>query len=736
MSLFRRLRDLFASAAESIITSEEDEAGPPCAERLSAPRARPFLRQLVKDYRRQSFRGRIFGGQFNPSEHEVGSAILELAPELQVECAVEISARVAGSGGVFAISSPEGPMKALLGRLYRRKLPFKTADFEAILESLERGFRFRNFNHGDYPLTGLLGRVEAAYEDHPIPDELDPHLKWLRDKLCQPNHPYSEDLRVVNRIENLLRYRAFDVGESDEETAPAAVDAWTSRLSEIFGSQPPDQRRKWYRPLAHWNQASSSSPSRKFRNEAASMIREIGEDDFQNLALEVLAAVGKTGPDEVTKSVIFEHVEDRSLVHDRYADHLRGLIWYCVEVPSNELISRLAEVAERCYRKIPNLGPRCPKIANACVVALGEIALPEAIGQLTRLKNSVGYVSARKQVERAIERAGKVKGLSISELEELAVPTLGLAGPGRYEVPVGADYTARITFAGPEEVAIRWENADGKSRTSVPKVLTSEEGTAAEVKRLRALVREIKSQLTGQEKRIESLLLFDPSWSFEDWNTRYLDHPLLAVLVRRLLWSVTSDDEHVTVCPLEGRLLDVDGHQIDTPQSADRVRLWHPVEADEAEIEAWRGFFDRHGVTQPFQQVLRDRYRLDGIEPSGESLGERFAGHRIRQAKFVALCRQRRWQYQVMGEWDSANTPTLSLPEHGLTVEFDVDPAPERSSSEYGVHLQLITGGWRVCRSPGEGAVRLETVPARVVSEVMRDLNLFVSVCGIADESD
>lgn len=102
----------------------------------------------------------------------------------------------------------------------------------------------------------------------------------------------------------------------------------------------------------------------------------------------------------------------------------------------------------------------------------------------------------------------------------------------------------------------------------------------------------------------------------------------------------------------------------------------------------------------------------------------------MRQHQLAALFRERGWTYRLMGGFDSANTPTKQLTDYGLVVELDVHVPEDAQTSDAGIYLQVTTGGVRFLR--GQAAVALADVPGRCFSEVMRDIDLFVSAAPIA----
>src|SRR6185369_1360113 len=120
-------------------------------------------------------------------------------------------------------------------------------------------------------------------------------------------------------------------------------------------------------------------------------------------------------------------------------------------------------------------------------------------------------------------------------------------------------------------------------------------------------------------------------------------------------------------------------------------------------------------------------YRLTDAERATGTYSNRFAAQILKQHQLAALCTQRGWRYKLQGQWDSHNVPFLPVPEHGLRIELMVDPFAEDEVSPTYVYLYVATDYVRFFGDPGE--LPLADVPPRAFSELMRDVDLFVSVC-------
>jgi hypothetical protein len=149
-------------------------------------------------------------------------------------------------------------------------------------------------------------------------------------------------------------------------------------------------------------------------------------------------------------------------------------------------------------------------------------------------------------------------------------------------------------------------------------------------------------------------------------------------------------------------------------------------------------------VVQPFKQAHREIYLLTDAERNTRTYSNRFAAHVLRQHQFAQLCIARGWKYRLMGGFDSHNTPTLVLPRWNLAAEFWVEgPGNDDGMTPSGIYVHVLTDQVRFRRLRDDGAlpqerlneaVALQEVPPIVLSEVMRDVDLFVGVASVGND--
>jgi hypothetical protein len=335
------------------------------------------------------------------------------------------------------------------------------------------------------------------------------------------------------------------------------------------------------------------------------------------------------------------------------------------------------------------------------------------------------------------------------EIEELAVPAYGLTGVGHAEHRLG-EATAVLGVQGTKAV-LTWHNASGNPVRTVPAAVRRDH--PEELKELKAAVKDIDRMLSAQSERLDRQFLADRTWSHATWRERYLDHQLVGALARRLLWTVDG----TTVGYAEGALRTV----TDTPVTEGaEVRLWHPVDHTPAEIVAWRDWLERHRITQPFKQAHREVYLLTDAERATGTYSNRFAAHVLRQHQFHSLAAARGWRNKLrLAVDDEAPPATRDLPRWGLRAEYWIEGdggADYTDLTDSGTFLRLRTdqvrfypidapensahccgGEYRMWLRNGADPVDplpLTDIPPLVLSEVLRDVDLFVGVASVGND--
>lgn len=505
-----------------------------------------------------------------------------------------------------------------------------------------------------------------------------------------------------------------------------AGEAWSDAALGELNQMPAAEREPWLTLLEHCGGADGSKPTKKWLKEAGEWLEKIGRQNFKARVIRWFDLVAQ--PRTVHQEPRSQHLPDPNwLIVEKNATVLRGLAWCCAGWADAETSAALAGLAEVCFKKIRWLGARCPRAGNGCLYSLSATPAEDAAAQLSRLDSTVKQPTAKKRIGKSLDAAATLTGQTRADLEEKSVPAFGLGTEGKIKQNFENHFAELVVVDG-RDVEIHWHQNDGKPLKSVPSQVKQQQ--PAELKQLQKQAKAIQKMLAAQRIRIERLLMTGREWDFEAWRHRYSEQPLLAPIVRRLVWHFRTGDKSGLAAWLDGKLVDIHSQPLDWLEPQTRVRLWHPTGFPVETVAAWRQWLERHQICQPFKQAHREIYILTDAELQTATYSNRFAAHIIGQHQFAALAGQRGWKYSFMGGFDSYSTPTLELPAWDLTVEFWVEATSELADS--GVSRFLATDQVRFLRN--NEPIPLSEVPAPVFTEVMRDVDLFVGVCSIGND--
>ncbi|MFI5553385.1 DUF4132 domain-containing protein [Streptomyces sp. NPDC051738] len=521
-------------------------------------------------------------------------------------------------------------------------------------------------------------------------------------------------------------------------------EAWSDQaLAEVA-----ELGDEWRRLLAHAATATAARPSAKWDKTGRALIEPLGADEVRERLLPWLRLVGRPRTRPLLEP---RYGPDPNATLDPYnADALRGLTWLLSLLPPHPETARtLGALVETALRKVAGLGPVNPKVANAAVNALARIDGEAALAELARLATRVTFKGTLKLLNTGLDARAEAMGLSREEIEELAVPAYGLTEAGRVEHRLG-EVTALLEVRGPKAV-LSWRNASGKAVKSVPAAVRRDH--ADELKEFKGAVKDIDKMLSAQSERLDRQFLARRTWPYAAWRERYLDHPLVGTLARRLLWTVDGTPVGYT----DGELRTL----ADAPVTeGTHVELWHPVGHEPAQIVAWRDWLERHGITQPFKQAHREVYLLTDAERTTATYSNRFAAHVLRQHQFHSLAAMRGWHNKLRLAVDDEAPPAVrELPQWGLRAEYWIggdDGENYEDITDSGSFLRLRTdqvrfypldapqnsahccgGEYRMWLRDGVDPVDplpLTDVPPLVLSEVLRDVDLFVGVASVGND--
>ena len=598
-----------------------------------------------------------------------------------------------------------------------------------------------NFLLCDVPFVRIFRIINRQSKSH-APSEQS--LSWLQDILYFAQDSDEDYFKrhqldsgpefeaVAERVSTLL-VTYTDVTEDDLPYRGNLLGDWYLNRIDDFGPHLLDDLRSTNRSTAptcnrlirHAASAKGSKPTKKFRTATRKLFEETGAGQFGELLRRWLRLALKAKAKDADEPVF---TEDNSNL-------IKGMVWMCSDLQDPAMVNLIADLSVRAMKTQPGAGAASQAIANACLAHLAEAKGAVATTRLAQLSTAIKQKSVRKKIEDIVATKAVEAGLTPLQLRERSLADFELV-EGSKTIQFG-DYSLLMSVPGPGEVTQTWLKRDGTPQKSKPSAVTSNAELKTRYKTIKGELTAMKKSLSAQRDLMDLIFAEDLDWPLADIEQFYIHHGLASVLARNLIWDLTTGSKTTAAIHHEGEWQDVTGQKVPT-ETETRVRLWHPVDHDILEREAWQQRLLVIGISQPVKQAHREVYTLTDAERETGVYSNRMAAHIVKQHQLSSLMAKRNWTYKLIGSFtyaDRSQFATKDFSTSPLKAEFllHADESAEDFLSDAGMFNFVATDQLRFFGTEGE-PVPLESVPARLFSETMRDADLFVGVASVGND--
>jgi hypothetical protein len=626
-----------------------------------------------------------------------------------------------------------------LQHLLKTKLALDEDDVGAIVNAFSSCNRHDRNNHIIFwPVNLLMNQVEKQFRDQPVSEKLKKILEFLREKIRKPTNSYHEkdQLKILGKIEALLFY-----GQNETDTIKPAFfpgkDDFGAWANTMILQMDESDRAHWFKLMLQSQKASGGRPAKKFLDESRTLFKEFGTDKFKHLVNEwfsfLIAMKEKTGQlvqRHNNRDYVFTATEFLAAAN---TDMIKGFVWMCVHFHDKNTLSNIATLAERSYRKIQGKGPAAGPIGNACLYVLAHVKGLDGIKHLSRLRLRIRQTTTQNLIEKYMLEAAAEHGLSIHEIEDMAVDNYGLE-EGKKEYDFG-NYKAVLKIAGVGKTQVSWLEADGTRLECEPPGI--KQSHAAGLERIKNITRQIELTVSTQRDRLDRMLKCNRVIEWSQFVEFYFSHGLMCYLTDLLIWNFKREDREEAAFFLEDKWVNSCNEELSFPVDEDTlVSLWHPVSAAMDEVKRWQEFMTGHKIVQPFKQAFREIYLADAGTGTASS-STRMADHILKQQQFNSLTRARGWKYLLPGTHGNGPSNGIALADvadHELRAEFRVTRVNAENADGTGTTLYVSTGQLRFVNTISGHAVKLAEVPPAVFSEILRDVDLFIGTASIGND--
>jgi hypothetical protein len=629
--------------------------------------------------------------------------------------------------------------QAYLKHLFKTKLTFVDTDINRFQELLSQVQQWDWNVLNTWPFASFIRQLEVQYKDAVLSELFIESLTAIKNYIGKINNSYyeKEKLKLIERIDSLL----FQSHQKEGKVKPAKFlgeDPFSTYANPIIDALPEEDKHHWFKLIALAQKASGSKPGKKYLDETKNIIKALGADKFKKIANDWFTFLINLKEAEQQHSYTYNdgstyNYTSYDFLSSVNLEAIKGMVWTCSHFHDKATVYTIANLADRCFRKIPGKGPAAASIGNACLYTLYKSKGLEGIGQLSRLKLRIKQSSTQNLIEKYLSEAASEQGVSIHEVEDLAVNDYGLI-KGCKEVPFD-DYRAEVAITGIGKSSLRWFKADGAEQKSIPAFV--KERHAAKLKKLKESAKQIDQTTSAQRDRIDRMFRADRRWSMENFRTYYLDHGLMGYFAGKLIWNFDFNECRVTAICINNQWIN-SSNEIVSPDESSTISLWHPATATVEEIRQWRDFLTFHKIQQPLKQAFREVYLLTDAEINTKTYSNRMAAHVLKQHQFNSLAKIRGWKYSLMGAYDDGRyneAAEVRLPEHGLKAEYWINEInADGAFNDTGIWNFIATDQIRFVNIETNEVVDLIEIPAIPFSEVLRDVDLFVGVASVGND--
>jgi hypothetical protein len=412
-----------------------------------------------------------------------------------------------------------------------------------------------------------------------------------------------------------------------------------------------------------------------------------------------------------------------------------ALIWSTTLTSNKNLARALSDLANRCFKKVPEIGFEAQKIGNRGLWALANMPDKNGLLYLLILKYKLNQPQIQKVVDKLLEKLASDYGLTVDQVLNDFIPDFGLHD-GVLSQNIG-DYDVILQIERPNSVIVSYLNEQKKSVKTLPKTIKDQ--FKDELNELKAVQKDIQKMLSAQKVRLDSFYLSERSFDYPTWKEKLFDHGLVGSLVKRLIWTFEIEGEQIQGINFDGQMVDFEGKLITDLEKATQVTLWHPMDTPES-VAKWQDFIVKDEIEQPFKQAFREIYEPNQDESPTAMFSNRSASHILKQHQMSALAKGRSWKYSLLGAYDDGRYSEFlkrEIPSSNIIASIEVYRPESQVMDDWvssGIYKYVYTDKIRF--SVGNRDISFEQVPKLIFSEIMRDIDLFISVTSIGNDPE
>lgn len=267
-----------------------------------------------------------------------------------------------------------------------------------------------------WPIDIFVTQIIVQSDGNIISDNLVSNMVRLRNKIYYYND--KEEIKIIRKIDYFLLFHT-----NNEDAIRPTLFFGQDGFSEYVDSQIEkiEQTEKiiWHNIVRLTQQKKGSKPTVKFLKSASYLLCKISKDNFKKEIINWFEFIINS-KDEISTQ---QHGMGSFSVYPVNVNAIKGLVWICSLLNDHKLIYTISKLAERSFKKIPNLGPASPSLGKACLYSLYIMKGSEGFEELSRLKLHIKQNKAQKLIKKLLHEATNTdkQVLPIDKIEDIII---------------------------------------------------------------------------------------------------------------------------------------------------------------------------------------------------------------------------------------------------------------------------------------------------------------------------
>lgn len=583
--------------------------------------------------------------------------------------------------------------EAVIQYYFKLKIELEDDDIELIANSFINYSKYKGNELLHWPINMFVNQVEKQIKLRGVSNNLKATLIKLNEVVtAQKQIHFEKDKVKISEKLALMLFTSDNTKVGIKPTYFLGEDAFGAYANASIEKLKEEEKQQFFKLMLHAQKATGGKPSGKFLEESKELFKAFGADKYKQILNDwwlYIVSMKEVINEHTSGSYTYNLIEFISTTNN---DMIKGFVWSSVHFHDKSTVFNIARLAERCYRKIPNKGPAAAGIGNACLYVLANSKGLDGVGHLSRLKLRIKQSSTQNLIEKYLQEAAEKQGVTIYEIEDMAVDDYGLeAAIKAYDFD---GYKAVLKITGVGKTALDWFKPDDTPQKAVPAAV--KEKYAAKLKKIKDTAKQVELAVGAQRDRLDRMFKSNRWIAGPAFNEYYFAHGLMSYIAHKLIWTIEHKEKRIAVFYLNNTWCTNKGETVEVEMNDDMLfSLWHPVFSTVADVELWRAFMMEHKIVQPLKQAYREVYLLTDAEINTGTYSNRMAAHILKQHQFNSLAKIRGWKYSLMGCFDNgmdSDYASTELKEYNLRAEFWINEInADDAYNDTGIWLYIAT---------------------------------------------